>query len=144
MYFTDEEDIEPMLMNSIGVILDVNGPKELLKAFMEKFVPDTQPVIIVAVGAGSNERKLKLTMELLDKCSPAAICGRSLDLVAIGEVVSEKYDHGDDSPDEEDTQKRDRSKSVPLLKTRKLRKTRSPSPARRNLRVRFNNIYYIP
>ena len=124
-----------MLMNSIGVILDVNGPKELLKAFVEIFVPDTQPVIIVALGAGSNERKLKLALELLNKCSPAAICGRSLDLVAIGEVVSEKYDHGDDSPNEVD-QERDRSKSVPLLKTRKLHKTRSPSPARRNQKVR--------
>ena len=131
-----------MLMNSIGVILDINAPKELLKEFMDIFVPDTQPVIIIALGAGSNERKLKLAMELLDKCSPSAVCGRSLDLVAIGEIISEKYDHGDDSSDEEhkkdEEPKKDkeRSKSIPFLKTRKLRKTRSPSPGRKNLKVR--------
>ena len=132
--FTDEEDIEPMLMNSIGVILDVNGSKDLLNAFVEKFVPDTQPVIIVALGAGSNERKMKLAMELIDKCSPSAVCGRSIDLTALGEVVMAKYTGDkDDSPEEEP-----KSKGPILLKTRKLRKTRSPSPGRkaRDLKVR--------
>lgn len=128
--FTDEEDIEAMLMNSIGVLLDVNGRKDLLCAFMKKFVPDTQPVVVVALGTANNERKLKLVMEVLEKCSPAVVCGRGIDLAAIGEVILEKhYGVQNDSPDEEPT--KDRSKSMPLLRTRKLHKTRSPSPVRK-------------
>ena len=132
---TDKDDIDSVLMNSIGVVVDVSAPKDLLQSFMEEFVPDTQPVVMVAAGAGTNERKLKLAMELLEKCSPAAICGRRPDLVALGEVVLEKYSHSidqDDSIDEEPSQTRkERSKSAPYLRTRKLRKTRSPSPARK-------------
>lgn len=137
--FADEEDIECMLTSSICVVLDVGGPKHLLQAFMEKFVPDTQPVVLVAMGAGSNERKLKLAMELLEKCSPAVICGRSIDLNALGEVVSEKYDYmGGDQDDQDDTDpvvsdesRNTRLKASPYLKTRKLHKTRSPSPGRK-------------
>ena len=129
----DEEDIDAVLMNSIGVVVDVNAPKHLLHSFMDKFVRDTQPVVIVGVGAGTNERKLKLVMDLLEKCSPAAICGRSPDLVALGEVVLEKYTKLDNDPDDcsEEEPRKERSKSSPYLKTRKLRKTRSPSPARK-------------
>ena len=136
--YVDEEDIDAVLMNSIGVVVDVNAPKQLLYSFMEKFLPDTQPVVLVAVGAGTNERKLKLTMELLEKCSPAVICGRCPDLVALGEVVSEKYSHftdgdGDDTVpvDEEEPTRKERSKSSPYLRTRKFRQTRSPSPGRK-------------
>ena len=119
-------------MNSIGVVVDVNAPKQLLHSFMEKFMPDTQPVVIVGVGAGTNERKLKLVMKLLEKCSPAAICGRCPDLAAVGEVVLEKYSKLDDQDDTgEEELRKERSKSSPYLKTRKLRKTRSPSPARK-------------
>ena len=145
--YTDAEDIDAVLMNSIGVVVDVNAPKDLLYSFMEKYVPDTQPVVIVGVGAGTNERKLKLAMELLEKCSPAAIFGRCPDLVALGEVVSEKYrklsDQDDDTVEEES--RKERSKSAPYLKTRKLRQTRSPSPARkmRDLnKVQCNIIWY--
>lgn len=130
--YTDEQDIEAVLMNSIGVVVDVNAPKHLLYSFMEKFVPDTQPVVIVGVGAGTNERKLKLAMELLEKCSPAAIFGRSPDLVALGEIVLEKYSKLDDQDDNiEEEPRKERSKSAPYLKTRKLRQTRSPSPGRK-------------
>ena len=131
-------------MNSIGVVVDVSAPKDLLQSFMEKFVPDTQPVVMVAVGAGTNERKLKLAMELLDRCSPAAICGRSPDLVALGEVVLEKHSHlNDDDSDDDDTHddannhdddecEKERSKSaLLLLRTHKLHPSRSSRLARK-------------
>lgn len=132
--FTDKDDVESVLVNSIGVVVDVSAPKDLLNSFMEKFVPETQPVVVVATGAGCNERKLELAMKLLETCSPAAVCGRSPDLVALGEVISEKHSLTgndlaiNDEPTATDTS---RSKSVPFLRTQKLHKSRSPSPARK-------------
>ena len=130
--FTDEEDIESVLMNSIGVVVDVSAPKHLLRSFMEKFVPDTQPVIVVTSGAGSNERKLKLAVELLEKCSPAVVCGHCPDLIAIAEVLLEKDTlPADDQDVGEETRKEEPSSRPALLRTRKLQKTRSPSPCRK-------------
>lgn len=118
-------------MNSICVVVDVSAPKHLLRSFMDKFVPDTQPVIVVTSGAGYNERKLKLAVELLKKCSPVAVCGRSPDIIAIAEVFLEKCTlaAGDKDVCEEPSQ--DRSKSAPFLRTNKLHKIRSPSPCRK-------------
>lgn len=117
-------------MNSIGVVVDVSAPKDLLHSFMEKFVPETQPVVVVASGAAGNERKVKLGVELL-KCSPAAICGRCPDVVALAEAIVETPNIGENSVDREGSRKV-RAKSVPtLLKTHRLGTTRSPSPARK-------------
>jgi len=118
-------------MNSIGVVVDVNAPKHLLYSFMEKFVPDTQPVIVVTSGAGSNERKLKLAVELLEKCSPAAVCGCCPDLVAIAEMFLEKNTLATDDQDVDEEFKKNGSKAAPLLRTNKLHKSRSPSPCRK-------------
>lgn len=136
-FIIDEDDIDSTLSNSIGIVLDVGAPKDLLYAFMDKFVPDTQPVVVVVTGAGTNERKLRLGVSLLEKCSPAVVCGRRPDLVALAEVFNEKQSRtqdGDDSIDDDDdasltASAKDRSKSYPFLKTRKVR--RSPSPHRK-------------
>ena len=105
-------------------------------------------VVMVVAGAGTNERKLKLAMELLEKCSPAAICGRSLDLVALGEMVLEKYsnlddDNDDDNDDDDDDVdyddddndkecRKERSKPTPLIfKMHKIHPTRSPRHVRK-------------
>jgi len=120
-------------------VLDVGAPKDLLYAFIEKFVPETQPVVVVVTGAGTNERKLRLAMSLLEKCLPAVVCGRRQDLVALAEVFNERQSlsrNGDDDIEEDEdssmsskSSAKDRSKSYPYLKTRKIR--RSPSPHRK-------------
>jgi len=125
-------------------VLDVGAPKDLLYGFMEKFVPETQPVVIVVTGAGTNERKLRLAMCLLEKCSPAVVCGRRQDLVALAEVFNERQSlslNGDDVIDEDDESSsctKEKSKSYAGLKTRKIR--RSPSPHRKG---RDHKVYNI-
>lgn len=86
----DREDLESCLQNCKAVVVDVSARKELVEAALESYIPGQVPLILVAYGVGTNDRKKKLARTIVEKCDPTVISGRMGDISALAMDVMDR------------------------------------------------------
>lgn len=69
--------------------MDVSARKELLEAFIEKFIVDLTPLIVCATDSGTDDHRKSIAKQIIDKCSPTVISGRMGDIHSLGTELVE-------------------------------------------------------
>ena len=82
--------MEQHLQNCKAVIVDVSASKELVEAFMERYIPTQSPLVLVTWGAGTSDRKKRLARQVMEKCEPTVISGRMGDISALAMAVIDR------------------------------------------------------
>jgi len=88
LFVSDPEDMRNDLSNSKAIVVDVSAPKELVEAYLDAVKEQCSeiPVVLVATGCGSSDRKKDLAFRVLVTANVKMVTGRNGDIVVIAQT----------------------------------------------------------
>ena len=85
------------ISNSKAVVVDASAPRELVETYIAEVLncPYFQsiPVVLVATGCGSSDRKKDLAFRVLELRSVKMVTGRNGDIVVLAQAFLGKFLH---------------------------------------------------
>ena len=88
--FSDPEDVEKLLSDCKGVLVDVSARVAMIEAFMEYHVPDLVPFVLVVTRSGTDDKRKAMARKIMEKCEPTLVSGRLGDIHALGQDIIER------------------------------------------------------
>ena len=91
-YFTciDADDVERLLTDCKGVLVDVSARAALLEAFTKHHIGGIVPLVLVVTNSGTDDKRKTWARKIIEKCEPTLVTGRLGDIHALSQDVVER------------------------------------------------------
>ena len=86
----DIEDINGLLGNCKGVVIDTSAKTAFIEEYIEQAIPGLVPLVLIITNCGTDDKRKGLARKIIENCSPAIVSGRLGDIHAVAQDFVER------------------------------------------------------